>query len=589
MSPALPLARRRRDPVAFITEVLRDPETGQPFVLYPAQERFLREALTLTADGRLSYQELLFAAPKKSGKTALAALVTLYTVVVLGGRFAEAYCCANDLEQSTGRVFQAVARIIEASPLLAKIAKVTGGKIEFRSTGATITALASDYAGAAGSNANLVTFDELWAFTSERSRRLWDEMVPPPTRKVTCRLVVTYAGFTDESTLLEDLHKRGLALDAHEQPTAEQIAPDLYRVPGMLTYWTHTPPAPWQTPEWLEEMRRTLRPNAFLRMIRNVFVSTESPFLDPAWWAACEQVDPAARPLAAAPGLPVFVGVDASTRRDSTAVVAVTWDAEAERVRLVAHRIFQPSRVEPLDFDATIGATLRDWRTRYAIQGVRYDPWQMVAVAQQLAAEGLPDAGVSADDGQPDRHRLEPLRAGQDHEPDRLRRRAAPQAGACRHRRRDAAGLAHQQRKGQHQDRRRGGARDGRAPVRPGAGLRCRAAIRQLGRRPPPAGGLARRLRVLAAPPGEVVGSPPVAAWIGAPSSSSPPARDAAQEERVRVLAAELPALGEHGTNQHGEGGRADGTSTKRGSNRATLPRPPLEARESELKGGRPP
>jgi hypothetical protein len=27
----------RRDPIAFIREVLRDPETGEPFVLYPAQ------------------------------------------------------------------------------------------------------------------------------------------------------------------------------------------------------------------------------------------------------------------------------------------------------------------------------------------------------------------------------------------------------------------------------------------------------------------------------------------------------------------------------------------------------------------------
>jgi hypothetical protein len=34
-------ARWLRDPVSFITEVLlRDPETGQPFALYPAQVEF---------------------------------------------------------------------------------------------------------------------------------------------------------------------------------------------------------------------------------------------------------------------------------------------------------------------------------------------------------------------------------------------------------------------------------------------------------------------------------------------------------------------------------------------------------------------
>jgi hypothetical protein len=63
-------AKWRRSPVAFITEVLRDPETGRPFVLYPVQVRFLREGLTPTADGPLPFPELVFSGPKKSGKTA---------------------------------------------------------------------------------------------------------------------------------------------------------------------------------------------------------------------------------------------------------------------------------------------------------------------------------------------------------------------------------------------------------------------------------------------------------------------------------------------------------------------------------------
>jgi phage terminase large subunit-like protein len=173
--------RWRSDPVAFIGEVLRNPETGEPFVLYPAQEEFLRLALTVTPDGRLPFAEVLFGAPKKSGKTATAAMATLYAVVCLGGPYAEAYCVANDYEQAQGRVFQAIGRIVEASPLLKKAARVTANRIEFTSTGATITPLASDYASAAGANPTITIFDELWAYTSERARRLWDEMVPPPT------------------------------------------------------------------------------------------------------------------------------------------------------------------------------------------------------------------------------------------------------------------------------------------------------------------------------------------------------------------------------------------------------------------------
>jgi hypothetical protein len=41
--------------------------------------------LTLGFDGRLPFPELLLAAPKKSGKTALAAMIVLYVIVCLGG------------------------------------------------------------------------------------------------------------------------------------------------------------------------------------------------------------------------------------------------------------------------------------------------------------------------------------------------------------------------------------------------------------------------------------------------------------------------------------------------------------------------
>jgi phage terminase large subunit-like protein len=81
-------------------------------VLYPTQARFLREALTPTADGRLPFPELLFSAPKKSGKTGMAAMATLYVVMCLGGHYAEGYRVANDFDQAQGRVFQAVVTFV---------------------------------------------------------------------------------------------------------------------------------------------------------------------------------------------------------------------------------------------------------------------------------------------------------------------------------------------------------------------------------------------------------------------------------------------------------------------------------------------
>jgi hypothetical protein len=204
-------------------------------------------------------------------------------------------------------------------------------------------------------------------------------MIPPPTRQAACRLTVTYAGFSGESVLLEELHKRGMA-----QP---EVAPNLYAGDGLLMAWHHEPIAPWQTGRWLAEMRRSLRPNQFLRMIENRFVTAESSFVDMAKWDSC--VDPGLTPIFADRDLPAFVAVDASVKHDSTAIVAVTPLPDG-RLRLVTHRIFQPSPKEPLDFEAAVEATLIELCSRFAVRRILCDPYQMVATAQRLQKRGLP-------------------------------------------------------------------------------------------------------------------------------------------------------------------------------------------------------
>ena len=156
------------------------------------------------------------------------------------------------MHQSVGRVFAAIKRIIECSPWLRGEAKITADKITI--AGAVITAIPSNYASAAGANPVVTVFDELWAYSLERLRRLFDELVPPPTRRIACRLTVTYAGL-GESILLEELYRRGL-----KQPL---IGRNLYAGDGILMFWSHEPVAPWQTESWLAEMRRSLRVNQF--------------------------------------------------------------------------------------------------------------------------------------------------------------------------------------------------------------------------------------------------------------------------------------------------------------------------------------
>ena len=299
-------------------------------------------------------------------------------VLLFGGRFAEGYCVANDFEQAQSRVFAMIKRIVEASRLLRSIAKLTADKVTFPALSAAITAISSDAASAAGANPVITCFDELWGYTSERSHRLWDEMVTSPARKVSCRLTVSYAGFTGESVLLEELCKRGMALP--------EIGPSLHAGDGMLFAWHREPIAPWQTEAWLAEMRRSLRPNAFARMIQNEFVSAESQFVDMSAWDQC--VQPSLTPTLER--IPIYVGVDASTKRDSTALVAVSFDKKTQMVRLVQHRVFTPAPGDPINFEQTVEATIIDWRKRFVLRVIWYDPYQMQASAQRLAKAGMP-------------------------------------------------------------------------------------------------------------------------------------------------------------------------------------------------------
>ena len=140
---------------------------------------------------------------------------------------------------------------------------------------------------------------------------------------------------------------------------------------------------------WVAQMRRSLRPNQYLRMIENRFVTSEQAFVPMAAWDRC--VDPQLAPPSPDRGIPVYVGVDASVKHDSSAIVAMHLGRQApSRFGWSFIAIFQPSPEEPLDFEGTIEATLLDLHQRFNIVKVLFDPYQMVATAQRLTQAGLP-------------------------------------------------------------------------------------------------------------------------------------------------------------------------------------------------------
>ena len=63
--------------------------------------------------------------------------------------------------------------------------------------------------------------------------------------------------------------------------------------------------------------------------------------------------------------LSIWVGVDASIKHDSTAIVAVDWDEKARRVRLRRIMSFSPTEEQPSDFESAVEGTLLSLHKRF--------------------------------------------------------------------------------------------------------------------------------------------------------------------------------------------------------------------------------
>lgn len=298
------------------------------------------------------------------------------------GPYAEIFCPANDEEQSQGRVFKAVTKSVKANPGLRNV-DVNKSVITFPD-GSEIRSLANDYAGIAGANPTASIWDELWGFTTESARRMYDELTPVPTRKNSIRFIVTYAGFEGESHLLKELYDRGME--------GERLFDDLpvWVNGGMCKYWDTEPRMPWQTPKYYEEQREDLktRPNTYRRLHGNEWTSGESSFIQPEEWDALVGAELA--PLPPDNGQTVYVGLDGSRGKtkgaDHTACVAVRREGNA--TRLIAHRIWKPTGQGEFDMRYMVLPWLLDLQRKYSIV-VMFDPYQLATTAQIARERGV--------------------------------------------------------------------------------------------------------------------------------------------------------------------------------------------------------
>ena len=368
------LAHYRTDPAAFIEGCLISPYDGQPYHLIEAEREFIKHAFQFGTDGRLLYPLWVYGTLKKGRKSELAQMLAITAIVLFGGKFATGFLVANDKAQAEQSLI-GCRRILEASPMFRSGVKYTTDKITFVDTESTITAIPNDFAGLAGVHPTISVFDEVWAAPSgDRGRATYDQLVPVPSRKISCRLVVSHAGFADDDHLLYQLYKRGM-----QQP---EVGKDLRAGDGLCMHWSHLPQHEWQDQQWLDMMRRELTPAKYTYMVENWFAVAASAYITEAMFDKCiKEVAPCSGRLV------IYVAVDAGWKRDNAAVVAVTVDGDC--IRFVYAKIFKPSPDDPLNFENTIERTLLELNQQYTIRLCWVDPTQMEYMKERLRKTGI--------------------------------------------------------------------------------------------------------------------------------------------------------------------------------------------------------
>lgn len=362
--------------------------------LFPHQYRILEHALTPDpVTGLLPYTTIVYSTIKKSGKSALAAAVGAWGAEEVGEIGSEIYVAANDLEQAEGRIMRDIKFHYENHDFPHN-AYVTTYRVTMPNQ-TIIQALAQSYKSVAGSRHKITLWDEIWGITQELSRRNWEELTPIPTEPNSIRFVATYAGYENESDLLWELYLQGVGKDEHKDGQGEKI-PGLEDLPvwrngKVLVYWNHEPRMPWQTEEYYSEQRATMRPAAYLRLHENQWVSTHEAFIPIEWWD--ETVDPKHKNALVAPnqkyeGYPLYLAVDASFKKDSTAVVGVCYDRETNNIVQVLHRIWTPREDERFDL-TIVEKFLIDVYNKYNVVGIWYDPTQLHQMMTNLHNLGI--------------------------------------------------------------------------------------------------------------------------------------------------------------------------------------------------------
>lgn len=308
---------------------------GKPFRFLPWEKRLVYELFEIGADDYRRYWWALVGLPKKSGKTELAAAISLY-LLMGDGEPAPLVVCAAANEEQADLVYGAAKTMCELSPTLSKVTELYEREILVPSIpGARLKRLAATAGTNDGQNIHAAVLDELHEWAGPKGEQVWNVLTNATgARRQPMILQITTAGYDVDGTICGKQYQYGKRVRSGEVDD-----------PRYYFHWVEAPagadyrdPEVWRAAnpsygtlvheDFFRDQLTKKTEAVFRRYFLNQFTQTEEIWLPAGAWDACLNSN-----LDLDPGLPVHVGIDVGIKHDSSGVVLAQKQGEQTVLR----------------------------------------------------------------------------------------------------------------------------------------------------------------------------------------------------------------------------------------------------------------
>ena len=367
---------------------------GDALVLRDWQKELVRRIFARDADGGLTARVALVGTPRKSGKSALASTLALYSLIAEGIEGGEVVVAAAEKEQAR-IIFGEAKRMVEASEL-SELCTLYRDAIFVPSTNSVMKVLSAEAYSKEGLNVSRAIVDEIHA---HKNRELFDvlSLSMGNRGKLAQLLAVTTAGqktdMTGQDSIAYSLYQYGKRVS-----TGEIVDPTFF-----MSWWEAPPEADHRDPEMWKvanpgyddlvsaddfesAVKRTPEPEFRTKRL-NQWVSSMNAWLPNGAW------QPLAEQRELLPDEDIIIGFDGSFNGDCTSLMGCTIPKDDEKPYLFMIKTWEK---QPEDTD--------DWRVNtqevedviiqfcstHNVKEIACDPYRWQRSMDAMAEMGLP-------------------------------------------------------------------------------------------------------------------------------------------------------------------------------------------------------